>query len=380
MKLFNKFLAAGAALALGLAACEKVPELPFYADGKAPVLSSSVASLAPAPGDSNKFVLSFTWTDPQYSTNPATNKYILQLDSAGRNFSKAISREVIGERSYSFLGKDLNAALLAFGLEFGKPYNIEARVISSYGNNNERYTSAPITISYTPYKVPPRVPLPSTGRLFIVGDATEGDWSNPVPVPTQELTRIDETTFGGIFYLNGGGSYLIIPENGQWRKYSVADGSLPNLWQGGEFGQELSSNFPGPLVDGWYRIILDFQRGRFSVTPFTQQHGLPQNLVIVGGATPGGWANEPNNPQRFTRRNSTRWDITINLTAGQEYLILPEPGNWGKKYGVDDNGIEAAKMAGVLKPEGQNIKAPNTTGNYKIVVDFINNSYVLTRQ
>lgn len=380
MKLLNKILAMGLAASLGFAACQKADKLPFYANGTAPVLSSSVAAVAPAPGDSNKYVVSFTWSDPKYATNAATNKYIVQLDSAGRNFSKAISREVIGTREYSFLGKDLNSILLAYGFEFGKSYDMEVRVISSYGNNNERLISNVLKLKMTPYKVPPRVPLPSTGKLFIVGDATEGSWNNPVPVPTQELTRIDETTFGGIFYLIGGGSYLILPENGQWKKYSVANGSLNNLWQGGDFGSELSDNFPGPPVDGLYKIILDFQRGKFTVTPFTQQHGLPDKLVVVGNATPQDWNNSVDNPYKFTRINSTRWEQTVNLTAGGEYLILPDPGNWGKKYGIDDNSIEAAKLAGTLKPEGRNLKAPNVSGSYKIVVDFINNSYTLTKQ
>jgi hypothetical protein len=33
----------------------------------------------------------------------------------------------------------------------------------------------------------------------------------------------------------------------------------------------------------------------------------------------------------------------------------------------------------VLKPEGQDIPAPDQNGKYKIVVDFINNTYTLTK-
>lgn len=380
MKLFNKILATGLIVATGFMACEKAAVLPYYGNGNAPVLSSSVAAVTPAAGDSNKNVIAFSWTNPGYATNAAKNKYILQLDAVGNNFSKAVSREVTGDLYYNFLGKDLNDILLSYGYVFGQSYNMEARVISSYGNNNERLVSNVVRVPMTPYKIPPKVALPTTNRLFIVGDATQGGWGNPVPTPSQELTRIDETTFGGIFYLNGGGSYLILPENGQWKKYSVADNSVPNLSAGGSFGSELKDNFPGPQTDGWYRILLDFQRGTFTVTPFNQQHGLPQALVAVGGATPGGWSNNANNPQTFTRRNSTQWDITLNLKAGEKYLILPEPGNWGKKYGVEDNGLASAKLGGSLKPEGQDIPAPDVTADYRIVVDFINNSYRLTRQ
>jgi hypothetical protein len=378
MKQLNRMLALGFAAAMGFTACEKVPNLPFYGNGSPVELKSNTSSVAAQPGDSSKVVLSFTWSNPNYATNEASNKYILQLDSAGRNFSQAISREVIGNREYSFTAKDLNNILLGWGFEFGRQYSLEARLISSYGNNNERLTSNTLPLRATPYKIPPKVVLPNTGKLFIVGDATEGGWGNPVPVPTQELTRLDETTFAGVFNLFGGGSYLIIPENGQWRKYSVTTGAA--TWQGGDFGSELPSNIPGPPVDGLYKITLDFQRGKFTVEPFTQQHGLPQALVVVGGATLGGWANEAGNPQKFTRRNATQWDITIPLDSDGEYLILPEPGNWGKKYGVADNSIEAAKLGGTLVPEGKNLKSPNDSANYKIVVDFANNSYKLTKQ
>jgi hypothetical protein len=385
MKLFNKMLAIGLAATIGFAACEKVAELPLYESGTVPALTSSASSVAPLPSDSNKTVLTFTWTDPKYATDSSKNKYIIQIDSAGRNFSKATSMQVIGNKSLSILGKDLNAMLLSYGFAFGVTYNMEARLISSYGNNNDRQVSTAVPIKMTPYKTPPRVVLPTSNRLFIVGDATQGGWSNPVPVPTQELTRIDETTFGGIFQMNGGGSYLILPENGNWdKKYAVADNSIPGLNTGGNFGYNVNKshdqNFPGPAADGLYKIILDFQSGKFTVTPFTQQHGIPSQLILVGDAVTPEWNNSPGSTFKFTRLNSTRWEQTLTLTSGKEYLLIPEPGSWGKKYGVDDNSIEAAKTAGFVKPEGSNIKSPNATASYKIVVDFINNAYTVTRQ
>jgi hypothetical protein len=391
MKLINKMLAIGMAAVLGLAACEKTPELPMHQNGKTPDLAASASSVAPLPSDSNKNVLAFTWNNPYYATDSNRNRYIIQIDSAGRNFSKATNKEVIGIRNLSILGKELNAMLLGYGFEFGKTYNMEARLISSYGNNNDRLITAPVAIKMTPYKVPPKVVLPTTGKLFIIGSATaitnptNGGWNNPVPTPVQEFTRIDETTFGGIFNLEGGGEYLILPLNGSWdAKYAVADGSLPGLNLGGDFGFNVNnshnSNFPGPAAAGWYKIILDFQKGKFTVTPFTQQHGLPSQLVIVGDGSPQGWDNSVGNPYKFTRLNATKWEQIVNLTSGKDYLILPEPGNWGKKYGVEDNSIEAAKTAGFVKPEGANFKTPSPSGSYKIVVDFINNAYTVTKQ
>jgi len=47
-------------------------------------------------------------------------------------------------------------------------------VISSYGNNNERLVTNVVKVNAKTYKVPPRVALPTTGKLYIVGDATAG--------------------------------------------------------------------------------------------------------------------------------------------------------------------------------------------------------------
>lgn len=374
MKLINKLFAliAGAVM---LTACEKVEDLPYYGLGKDPVLSASVTSVAPIPADSLKTALVLTWTNPEYATDSTNMKYIIQVDSTGRNFSRAVSREVLGARTLSFSARELNNILLGYGFEFNKAYDIDVRIISSYANNNERRFSNVLKIRATPYKIPPRVQLPSTGRLFIVGDATQGGWSNPVPVPSQELHRIDETTFGGIFRLNGGKQYLILPENGNWgSKYSLGNNGLAGISGGGDFGFNLSDNFPSPAADGFYRIILDFQTGKFTVTPFTQQHGLPTALFIVGGATPGGWSNPvPLPSQQFTRLNSVIFEMSsLNLRTGEKFLLLPENGNWGKKFGEGDK-------PGFFVPEGGDFLSPAATGNYRITVNFMDNSIRLVR-
>jgi starch-binding outer membrane protein SusE/F len=364
--------------ALAIAACEKVADLPFYAPGNAPELTASATTIAPAPADSNNTVLTLNWSNPEYATDSANQKFIVEIDSAGRSFAKARSWVKSGERSISFTAKELNTLMLDYGFEFNKPYSLDVRVTSSYTNNNERLVSNTVGITATPYKIPPKVPLPTTNKLYIVGDATNGGWGNPVPTPTQELTRIDETTFGGIFELTGGKEYLILPLNGNWdNKFSIANKTLPGVADGGDFGFNRSDNFKSPAASGLYKIILDFQTGKYSVTPFNQQHGLPAELFIVGGATPGGWTNPvPVPDQKFTRVNATQFVIeNITLKTGEKYLFLPENGNWGKKYGAEDDGAPGITNGGVFKPEGKDMPGPEVTGPHKIVFDLINNRY-----
>lgn len=354
------------------ASCDKVDDLPLYGKGNAVALTASSPTIAPAPADSNNVVLTYTWTYPNYSTDSANIKYIIEIDSVGKNFAAPYSKEVMGKTSGTFIAKELNGFLVARGYAFNVPVSLEARVISSYANNNERLISNVLPLRVTPYKIPPRVALPTTGKLYIVGGATQGGWgSNPVPVPTQEFARLNETTWGGIFQLNGGEQYLMLPLNGSWdNKFAVANSSLAGLSGGGDFGFNLSDNFPAPGASGMYQIIVDFQTGKFKVTPFAGT--LPSNLYMVGGATPGGWGNPvPVPSQQLTRLNSSQWELSsIALTAGEKYLFLPVNGSWAAKYGVTNAGAAGIANGGAITLDGQDIPAPAVTGNYKILVNF----------
>ena len=372
MKYLLKFAFAAAALILIFASCEKANNLPNYSPGLGVNLSSSVAALAPAAVDSNKTVITFSWNNPGFATDPATCKYIVEIDSAGRNFSKEVTKTVIGSLTTSFIAKDLNAIFLGFGFNYNTPYDVEVRLTASYGNNNDMERSNVIRLRVTPYVIPPKIAPPTSGRLFLVGDASQGGWGNPVPVPTQEFAKLDSVTFGGVFNIVGGKQYLALPVNGDWsHKYAVQDNSIPGLSAGGDFGYDFPQNFPGPSNSGWYVIIFSFQTGKFIVTPFTGN--LPANLFMVGDATPGGWGNPvPVPSQQFTRLNSSVFQLTINLTGGKQYLFLPVNGDWSHKYAVQDNSVGGLSAGGAFGYDfPQNFPGPANSGSYKVTVNFV---------
>lgn len=369
MKNILKFLFAAASVIMIYTSCDKVNDLPAYSNGTAVVLSSNVSTFAPVASDSDKTVIFFEWTDPKYASAPASFKYILEIDSTGRNFAKEATKVVIGSLGTSMLAKELNAILLGFGFAFNTPYDVDVRLNASYGNNNEQIKSNTIKLRVTPYKIPPKIALPTTGKLFLVGDASQGGWNNPVPVPTQQFSQIDETTWGGVFNLNGGKQYLVLPLNGDWgHKFAIADGTVPAT--GGDFGYDLSTNFNGPAIGGWYTIILNFQTGKFSVTPFTGV--LPTNLFIVGDATAGGWNNPvPVPSQQLVRLNSSQFELSLPLVGGKQYLLLPVNGDWSHKYAVADNSIAGLSAGGDFGYDfGQNFPGPATSGTYKVSVNF----------
>lgn len=370
MKSLFRFSAVLIAIAGLMTACQKADQLPFYGSGSQPSLSGDASAVAPTATDSNSVVLNLNWTYPNFATDSATAKYIVQIDAAGNNFADAYTKQVIGALSTSFTGKEFNNILLGFGYDFNIAYDMEIRVIASYANNNDQQISNTLSIKGTAYKIPPKVALPSSGKLFIVGSATAGGWNNPVPVPAQELAQVGETKWAGVFYLTGGQEFLILPVNGEWtNKYAVADNTLPGLNEGGDFGYNLSSNFPGPSADGWYKIEFDFQVGKFAVAPYLGS--VPASLFIVGSATVGGWVNPvPVPDQQLIKINSTNFALELDMNGGSEYLLLPENGSWGK-YGLDNGTAES----GVFKAEGANFAGPENAGKYKIEVSFLDNTY-----
>lgn len=368
-------------MAAGMTACEKVGSLPVYTPGSVVTITTSTNTVAAAPADSLKNVLTVSWTNPNYSVDSATVKYVVEIDSSGRNFAKAVSKTVIGVLNTSFTARELNAILLGYGFNFNVAYDMDIRVTSSHANNNEQLKSATLKVKMTPYKIPPKVAPPASGRLFLVGSATGGGWNNPVPTPTQEFSKIDSVTYAGVFDLSGGNEFLILPVNGDWsHKYSVADKSVFGLNGGGNFGYDLSDNIPGPSASGKYLIRLDFQAGKFTVTPFTSV--LPANLFIVGDATAGGWNNPvPVPSQQFTRVNSTQFELTTAINGGKQYLLLPVNGDWSNKFSVDDNSIGSLKSGGSFKYNAPaNFPGPDASGNYKFVVNFATYTYTVTKQ
>ncbi len=143
-----------ACIALVFAACNKVDDLPFYTNGTAGVLSSSVSTIALTAADATKEVVVFNWTNPKYANDSASTKYIVQIDSTGRNFANGFSKTVNGALTTSLTGRELNALLLNLGFRLGAAHSVDVRMISSYKNNNERYVTNTIKLMVTPFADP----------------------------------------------------------------------------------------------------------------------------------------------------------------------------------------------------------------------------------
>ena len=346
MRNYSKYILLGSLLAFVFSACTKTTNQ-FFPNGSTPTLSASSTTVTPATADSLKTALTLSWTNPHYATDSATELYTIQIDSSGRNFSKAVTIQVSGALFDSLTGKQLNTIALGYGFSFNVAYKMDIRMISSYANNNEQHTSNTITITYTPYKVPPKVVPPNPRTLFIVGSATAGAWNNPVPVPSQQFTMIDSVTYQGNFYLAAGGAYDLLPVNGSWStKYNVASASVAGIAAGGAFQYSTGpgSDIPGPASTGIYTINVNFQTGIFTVTP-VQVYAL---LYVPGDYQ--GWA-PASAPTMASVNADGKYEGYVNITTTGGFKFTNAP-NWnGTNYGdTAGNG-----RSGVLSTSGGNL-------------------------
>lgn len=494
MRHINKLLFLSAVIIFAFAACHKVADLPLYGNGTAVTLSASKTSIAPTPADSLNNVVTFSWTNPGYATDSAAQKFVLEIDSSGRNFSKEVTSVVNGTLNISFTGKQLNNILAGFGFAPGQTFSFDIRVASSYGNNNQQLKSNAIKVTIASYLVPialvpssanalvlqvtnatstavsfnwnstpygtnninyalqldvagdnfahpqtkqlgnglsssytvtdlntaaiaagviggstknvefrvvsylgagyttpmsysPVVTInittftPIPANFYIIGDATPLGWNNnPGLSPTQQFTRIDAVSYGIVINLTAGNSYLFLPEDMNLWTHKFGGATDGTAAGGGVLLADNaipSSNTPAPVTSGLYQIIVNFQTGKYTVTPYTGT--IPANLYIIGDATALGWNNNPglSPTQQFTKIDAVSFGIITTLTTGNSYLFLPEDMNlWTHKFGG------ATASGGALLADNaipsSNTPAPATTGKYKIIVNFVTNTYTVT--
>lgn len=377
MKHISKLILCLVGVAAIFMACNKVGPLAYYGNGTAPVLTSSVTAINPTSADSANVVLTLNWTNPKYATDSATQKFVIEVDSAGRNFEKAVAFEVKGPLSYSFTGGKLNNVLANFGFKAGQPFDMELRVTSSYANNNEQYKSNAVKVTMTPYLVPIKLHPSSTAALTLTlpqatSNAISFDWnasaygSNTINYALQMDTAGGKFTNPQMFKYGTNLNASIIQNdlNTAIINAGVLGGSTKNM----EFRvvSYLGTDYSNPLV---YSDTVNI-----NITTYAP---VPPNLYIVGDATPGGWSNPVPPSQQFTKVDDYSYSITIGLTAGKSYLFLPVNGKWDHKYG-GTSATGGTLLADGAVP-GSNTPAPSVSGVYKIVVNFQTNTYTLTK-
>jgi hypothetical protein len=260
--------------ALLLWGCEKDENRIYFEGGTPPVLTSSVSGAVPLSfKDADKEALRVSWTNPEYQFTTGVSSqdvtYLLEIDTTGSNFTNPKRRtlSIKNDLSKSFTHGELNDYLLnTLELQPDMPHAIEMRITASLNAATVPVSSNVLQLNITPYSIPPKVAPPASGKLFIVGNATPGGWNNPVPVPAQEFTQVSPTLYEITVPLTGGNSYLLLPVNGDWSaKYGGMGDNNSNNVNGDDF-RAGGSDLKAPDASGTYKIQVNFQTGRFTLT------------------------------------------------------------------------------------------------------------------
>ncbi|HSN59540.1 MAG TPA: SusE domain-containing protein [Ferruginibacter sp.] len=253
--------------------CEKDENQVVFEGGTAPVLSASTAVIPLSFINKDLPAFTLNWTNPNYQFNTGLSSqdvtYLIEIDTVGANFTnpKRQSISLAKELSRTFLQTEFNDYLLnTLQLKPNQPHNVEIRVTASLVNNNAALVSNKLSFTVTPYPIPPKVNPPASQTLFMVGAATPGGWANPVPVPSQQFTRVSEFIYVLTINIVANESYLFLPVNGSWSaKYGFIGGNNLNNVNGDDFKAE-GGDMKAPAAGGSYKVEVDFQRGKFTLT------------------------------------------------------------------------------------------------------------------
>lgn len=274
MKKISFLLLSAFMLVTVLWSCKKDEQQVVFQNGTAPVLSSTTAAVIPLSftGAANE-AINLAWTNPNYQLNTGLSSYNvsyqIEVDTTGANFTNP-NKKVIA------ISKDLNLALtqIAFNdlllnqlqLAPAVAHNIEIRVKSFLINSTGIQYSNVLKFTATPYSLPPKITPPASGTLFITGSAVPSNWVNNPPA-SQQFTMVSPTHFVlNSVAITGGNSYIFLSNFGSWDyKYSIAVKNDPTTVNGGDF-QWQGNDILAPSVSGNYKIDVDFQRGKFTLT------------------------------------------------------------------------------------------------------------------
>ena len=181
-------------------------------------------------------------------------------------------------------------------------------------------------------------------NLYSVG--SHNGWNNA------DATQRFNTTGNGVFVriqtFDAGSEFKLLPVSGSWNGDWGRD---PD--NSGKLIQDGESNIP-VAAEGTYMITVDFNRLSFTLTQ------IPDNLFLVG--SPVAW--NPANAIAFTKLSQGVFELTLTLTASDEFKFLPTLGTYDNDWG------ESKIYPGILvRNDENNVKSPGN-GTYKVTVDF----------
>jgi hypothetical protein len=286
MKYISKILLFSFLIMTTIWSCKKDENQLYFNQGTNPVLTASKAN-------NSSFALNFVnadmeaiklmWTNPNYQFTTGLSSqdvtYTIEIDTVGSNFTNPKKKALTVSKDLfkSILVSELNDYMLnQLLLQPAVSHDLEIRVKSDLLSNasNATLISNSLKLSVTPYAIPPKVDLPTSNELYITGGATPLGWQcgcaadlSTNYATTQKFTKVGPAQYElASITLTGGGSYLLLPVYGNWSdKFGYNGGNNANNVDGDDFKRG-GGDIKAPAATGNYKIRVDFQIGKFTVT------------------------------------------------------------------------------------------------------------------
>jgi hypothetical protein len=254
--------------------CEKEEAKDTFVSGTTPVFAASVKdSIGLNFNTENDNAVTFSWSNPNYQFASGVSShnvsYSLEIDTAGANFNgkNKITVSISQDLTVTYTQKAFNILISDLKVRTGRVAQLEMRVIASIGSKATSMASNKLVFKVLPYAPPPKVPVPTAGTLWVVGNAFASGWSNPLPAPfdmSQKFTKVSDTQYELVVDMLSTGNYKLIQEQGVWgTQYRPLAGDANS----GTFERrDADPGFVAPAVAGKYKLVFDFQAGTYTVT------------------------------------------------------------------------------------------------------------------
>ena len=193
----------------------------------------------------------------------------------------------------------------------------------------------------------------SIDNLYMVG--AHNGWDNSTAV---QLNSSGNGVFTIVQNFTAGDQFKFLPTLGSWDgAWGENPESVGKIISGGEKNiGELQ-----PILAGSYVVSVDFNTLSYVITE------VPDNLYLVG--SPNGWDNST--APAFTKLSEGVFELSIALTASDQFKFLPTQGSWDNDWG------ENATYPGMLVRDGEsNVNSPGD-GTFTVTVDFTKGTVVV---
>ena len=308
-------------------------------------------------------VTTLVWDHADYGVQTEIN-YEVEFSLADTEFAVITSGGLTNSRFITFTHESLNAIALSAGLTPYTAGDLDLRIKSSLGTDEDvvAYSNI-VTITVTPYTTDlPKIAVPGNHQ----------GWSPPT-APLMASSGFGQTNFEGYISLDGEFKFL----------RPKADGTFD--WDGDSADWGDDGTFSGVLLNtgetnctataGYYWVKANTATLTYSITPIT-------TWGIIGSATPGGW--DSSTPMTYNP-TTKKWSIVVTLVDGEYKFRSNNIWNAGSvQYNL--GGFQADKVGDDYAGESMSYGGANlvvTAGTYLVELDLSNPrayTYTLTPQ